>query len=165
MCPSSRSPDAALRSTFSDWSTSESETEYQIVNTSHGQQQDATKALMTSEVTLPLTSEFWLQFQGQGFDPNPKAPFSEEFDRLAKQKGWSEKTKSSQRVAAFSAEISFHWNDSTVLRSWQALCVVVGVAVQPSISKCKVVGGLLAVDISKYPSRPAYCVLTNLIRR
>jgi hypothetical protein len=96
---------------------------------------------------LPSTSEFWSQFQD--FNPNPEAPFLKEFDRLAKQQNWSKNQKRSQRVAAFSAEVSFHWKNHTVLDSWQALCVEVGAAVgdgvPASISKCKKVGGLLVV--------------------
>jgi hypothetical protein len=99
----------------------------------------------SSTSALPLTSEFWLQFPD--FNPNPKAAFLEEFAKLAKQQGWSRTEKCNQRVAAYSAEISFHWNGFTELDSWQALCVEVGVAagdcVPSSITKCKKVGVFL----------------------
>ena len=100
-----------------------------------------------STSVLPSTSEFWLQFQG--FNPKPEAPFLKEFDRLAKQQDWNKNEKRRQRVAAFSAEISFHWKNLTVLDSWQALCVEVGAAVgddvPPSIPKCRKVSGLPVV--------------------
>jgi hypothetical protein len=85
-----------------------------------------------------------LQFQG--FNPDPEAPFLEKFNRLAKQQRWDKSQRRSQRVAAFSTEISFHWNGSTVWDSWQALCadvrVPVGDGVPPSVTKRKKVGGL-----------------------
>jgi hypothetical protein len=136
MCPNSTSPHAApCLSRFSSYSSLDSDFK------------ELYESDPCSTSVLASTSEFWLQFQG--FNPNPEAPFLKEFDRLAKQQDWSKNEKRRQRVAAFSAEISFHWKNLTVLDSWQALCVEVGAAVgddvPPSIPKCKKVGGLLVV--------------------
>jgi hypothetical protein len=128
MCRDTTSPYPALRSKFSSFSSCSTSVEHES----------------NASAVLPSTSEFWLQFQG--FKPDPEAPFLEEFNRLAKQQRWDKSQKRSQRVAAFSAEISFHWNGSTVWDSWQALCVDVGVpvgdGVPPSVTKRKKVGGL-----------------------
>ncbi|QDS68581.1 hypothetical protein FKW77_000608 [Venturia effusa] len=84
-------------------------------------------------------SYFW-RFAADGFVPNHNASFKDEFSRLAKLMGWSEKTLEygQHRLSAIQAEFDANYGSSDKLQGWQNLCRDVGIAPTPtSIKKCR----------------------------
>lgn len=61
----------------------------------------------------------------EGFQPNPKADFVEEFNRLADFTGWSKAERKEQRPKYIKADFAKHYNKhGTPLSDWQNLCRV-----------------------------------------
>lgn len=91
---------------------------------------------------LPMSS-YWSSFSD--FDHNPTAPVRDEFQRLAKLKGWmgKGKKKTNRRHEewgqCFQSEFEKYYGDDTSsLAGWQTLCREVGLDVIPeSVTKCK----------------------------
>lgn len=78
-----------------------------------------------------------------GFEPDPRRPLDEEFQRLAKFQRWAKKSKryASERGHFLLAEFDQHLGvteRSTKLEDWQALCRELRVTPVPeSIRQCK----------------------------
>jgi hypothetical protein len=91
---------------------------------------------------LPMSS-YWSLFPD--FDHNPNAPIKDEFQRLAKLKGWTgrdeQKKKNYRREwgKCFNSEFEkYYGGDASVLAGWQSLCFEVGLDVIPeSVHECR----------------------------
>ncbi|KAL6164261.1 hypothetical protein ACJQWK_09929 [Exserohilum turcicum] len=83
------------------------------------------------------TCAFWYEFPP--FVPIPAAPFIDEFNRLADQKGWGKRQRRKYLVKALSAEIDFHGEKTSGLVGWQRLCQELRIETEPmqSNTKCK----------------------------
>ena len=72
----------------------------------------------------------------------PSSSFWDELDQLARQKGWSKKSKDfrEHKVLATEQEIRSIYGECSQLQGWQQLCDDIGITPIPSsIKKCKVV--------------------------
>lgn len=83
------------------------------------------------------TCAFWYQFSP--FVPIPAAPFIDEFNRLADQKGWGKRQRRKYLVEALSAEMDFHGEKASGSVGWQRLCQELRIDTEPmqSNTKCK----------------------------
>lgn len=101
---------------------------------------------------IQTTSPFFAQFPD--FTPDPKASLTDDFHRLAAQRGWKHTSKRWRKM--WSQCVSFEYDyliGSTLasLESWRLLCVEVGLGADyPSITKCKAVCSV--------PFRPSPCL-------
>jgi hypothetical protein len=91
---------------------------------------------------------YWYHFSG--FEPNPLASVSKEFNRLAHYMGWDFHERRERKYEAYESEFNFFFlGHGSNLETWQNLCEEVGIdEVPPSITKCKAVS-----DKSKSPIR------------
>ena len=63
------------------------------------------------------------------FVHHPNAPFKEEFERLARIKGWDRRTKRQNLITLLRTEVEFYWssNDVDKLECYQYLCREMGI--------------------------------------
>lgn len=76
------------------------------------------------------------------FIPNPSAPISQEFARLAAQRKWKRGSKSKKYEINWRKCVTMEFENSygrgfSKLESWQNLCVDVGIDPLSSITECK----------------------------
>lgn len=77
-----------------------------------------------------------------GFRPNPSAPVSDEFSRLASHMNWNTKSKKYREMWLKCIYLEFHrhyGNESSLLEPWQRLCRELQIEAFQSISQCKTV--------------------------
>lgn len=85
--------------------------------------------------------DFFAQFPE--FDYHPDAPITKEFKRLARQRKWQHRSKTWRKnwnlcmKADYQSRIGVQVSK---IETWQRMCTKVGIAVFPSITKCKKVG-------------------------
>ncbi|KAL1800498.1 hypothetical protein ACET3X_000840 [Alternaria dauci] len=85
----------------------------------------------------PIRNPAWYGFSG--FVHNPRAPFKEVFERLARIKGWNGEIKRHNMVALLRLEVAF-WNSKDVdkLEGYQYLCREMGIEKIPcSVAQAK----------------------------
>lgn len=88
--------------------------------------------------STPKVSDFWYKYSG--FDPNPRASFKHEFDRLCKHIGaLSKKERKNLQQEALHSEIKHYYGAHlSRLDRWQELCAEVGIEKIPnSITQCQ----------------------------
>ncbi|PSN59007.1 hypothetical protein BS50DRAFT_509359 [Corynespora cassiicola Philippines] len=76
-----------------------------------------------------------------GFEPDPSAPVSNEFFRLARHMRWRPGSKrfSKMRAECFRSEFAVYFgNDASRLQNWQSLCLELGIRENiGSITQCR----------------------------
>lgn len=88
--------------------------------------------------STPKASDFW--YKHGDFEPNPRASFRHEFDRLCKHIGaLSKKGKKNLQTEALNADFKHHYGAHlSRLDRWQELCAEVGIEEIPtSITQCQ----------------------------
>lgn len=74
------------------------------------------------------------------FDHHPRRSVQHEFDRLAKQQGWSKKETTRKRAQCYETEFEEYFADlhiETQLEKLQHLCLELDVEIKTTVTQCK----------------------------